>query len=48
LLAIGSNPDIFKDPSAFNPDRWIGPNSKDMEEWFVFFSWGPRKCVGEK
>lgn len=36
------------DASVFNPDRWLQPDSKDMEQYFVPFSKGTRSCIGMK
>ncbi|KAL2062017.1 hypothetical protein VTL71DRAFT_6283 [Oculimacula yallundae] len=42
------NPEVFKDPLGFNPDRWLG-NEKDvgeMKKLFWAFSSGGRMCIG--
>jgi benzoate 4-monooxygenase len=41
--------DIFPDPEAFLPERWIDNNAKDivkMREAFIPFSAGGRACIG--
>ncbi|KAI0291110.1 putative P450 monooxygenase [Russula brevipes] len=38
--------EIFAQPHAFVPDRWLQPGSKSLENWFVAFSKGPRSCLG--
>ena len=46
--ALHRNPDVFKDPLKFNPDRWLD-NSQDtaeMKKWFWAFSSGGRMCIG--
>ncbi|OQE07963.1 hypothetical protein PENVUL_c011G00084 [Penicillium vulpinum] len=35
------------DAHEFNPDRWIGPSSKDLEQWLCTFSKGARMCLGQ-
>lgn len=36
------------DAREFNPDRWIGPASKGLEQWLCTFSKGARMCLGQK
>lgn len=36
------------DASVFNPDRWLQPGGKDMDQYFVPFSKGTRSCIGMK
>ncbi|PWY72800.1 cytochrome P450 [Aspergillus eucalypticola CBS 122712] len=31
----------------FDPDRWIGPESKGLEQWLCTFSKGARMCLGQ-
>ena len=40
------NPDIFPDPRAFKPERWLQPNSAHLKKYFVAFSKGSRQCLG--
>ncbi|KAJ2928512.1 hypothetical protein H1R20_g8587, partial [Candolleomyces eurysporus] len=40
------NPDIFPNPKAFDPSRWLGENTSDLESYLVPFSKGPRSCLG--
>lgn len=45
--ALHRNPDIFHDPSAFNPERWLDTQaSPEMKKWFWAFSSGGRMCIG--
>lgn len=45
--ALHRNPDIFKDPLAFNPERWLdSQGSAEMKKWFWAFSSGGRMCIG--
>ncbi|KIK54994.1 hypothetical protein GYMLUDRAFT_249015 [Collybiopsis luxurians FD-317 M1] len=40
------NPEVFRDPYTFNPDRWLVEGTSEMMLDFVPFSKGPRQCVG--
>lgn len=41
------NSDIYKDPKAFNPERWLDPSARrKLDKYFVPFSKGSRSCVG--
>jgi cytochrome P450 len=40
------NPELFPDPHSFNPDRWLQPNAKELDNYLVAFSKGPQACVG--
>ncbi|KAK7060348.1 hypothetical protein VNI00_001113 [Paramarasmius palmivorus] len=43
------NPDMFPNPLEFSPERWLQPNSREIEtQYLVAFSRGPRTCVGIK
>ncbi|CAG8153215.1 unnamed protein product [Penicillium nalgiovense] len=35
------------DARNFRPDRWIGPQSKGLEQYFCTFSKGARMCIGQ-
>ncbi|PVI01740.1 putative cytochrome P450 [Periconia macrospinosa] len=44
-----NNPDIFPDPGAFRPERWLdeqGNRHKELDVGFMPFSRGTRSCVG--
>lgn len=36
------------DAREFRPDRWIGPQSKGLDQYFCTFSKGSRMCIGQK
>ncbi|KAK1456524.1 hypothetical protein CCUS01_09971 [Colletotrichum cuscutae] len=36
------------DARSFNPDRWLKPNAKSLEQYQVAFSKGARMCLGQK
>ena len=42
------NEEIFPDPHAFKPERWLGASAESLEHWLVTFSKGPRSCLGVK
>ncbi|KAI0291106.1 putative cytochrome P450 [Russula brevipes] len=43
---VSFSEEIFAQPHAFVPDRWLQPGSKSLEHWYVAFSKGPRSCLG--
>jgi cytochrome P450 len=45
-FSLHRNPAIFHDPLEFNPDRWMGPDAKELNRWFWAFSSGGRMCIG--
>ena len=46
---VHTDPDNFKNPHEFNPDRWIDANGKFRHDAgkIMSFSVGPRKCPGQ-
>ena len=40
------NEEIFPNPKAFVPERWIG--HPELEKYFVPFGKGSRQCLGIK
>jgi cytochrome P450 len=42
------NENIFPDPMTFIPERWLEPNSRELDNHMVSFSRGPRSCIGIK
>ncbi|KAJ4213316.1 hypothetical protein NW759_011158 [Fusarium solani] len=40
------NPQVFKDPLEFDPERWLGPDVTELNRWFWAFSSGGRMCIG--
>ncbi|KAH8105263.1 cytochrome P450 [Cristinia sonorae] len=40
------NESIFPEARTFKPERWLGPQAKDLEPYLVAFSKGSRNCVG--
>ncbi|KAK8876904.1 cytochrome p450 3a17 [Apiospora arundinis] len=53
--ATNRNPDHFKDPDSFEPERWLNPNhprynprfASDKKQLVKPFSNGPRDCIGK-
>ncbi|KAL1887970.1 hypothetical protein Sste5346_009852 [Sporothrix stenoceras] len=50
---IHRNPEVFRDPLEFRPERWMAGGGPDTEEeraiirrWFWAFSSGGRMCIG--
>ncbi|KAL8667965.1 MAG: hypothetical protein Q9168_007166 [Polycauliona sp. 1 TL-2023] len=41
-----SNPDVFQDPTTFQPERWANPSS-EMQRDLVPFSVGIRQCIAK-
>ncbi|XP_075156364.1 putative cytochrome P450 4d14 [Haematobia irritans] len=50
IYAIGRNPDIFKNPNDFLPERFYHKNLDSNHNPFAYtpFSAGPRNCIGQK
>ncbi|KAF5389785.1 hypothetical protein D9757_006034 [Collybiopsis confluens] len=47
IFFMHMNPQVFKEPRTFNPDRWLGEDTSEiMTVDFLPFSKGPRKCIG--
>lgn len=47
--SLHRNADVFKDPSSFNPDRWIDSSEEDIAEMkrlYWAFSSGGKMCIG--
>lgn len=40
------NPEVFKDPEIFDPERWLTPSVTELNHWFWAFSSGGRMCIG--
>ncbi|KAI3606063.1 benzoate 4-monooxygenase cytochrome p450 [Moniliophthora roreri] len=44
-VLLHENPDVFKNPLEFSPERWLQGNTRDLEFNLVPFSKGPRICL---
>jgi hypothetical protein len=45
---VHRNPEIFPEPTVFDPERWLQEDSHDLDKYLVSFSKGPRSCLGIK
>lgn len=43
---IHRNPEFWKSPELYNPDRFDNIDKKELSNWFFPFGAGPRMCVG--
>ncbi|RYP09325.1 hypothetical protein DL764_001372 [Monosporascus ibericus] len=48
IRMINYNPDLYPEPNSFIPERWLGPEGKELDKWFLTFSRGSRACIGQK
>ncbi|XP_054772586.2 cytochrome P450 2U1-like [Lytechinus pictus] len=50
LWAIHHDPDLWKNPDEFNPERFLDPKTKQViqREELIPFSIGRRRCMGEQ
>jgi cytochrome P450 len=46
--SLHRNPEVFRHPHKFNPDRWLAGDAEvaEMRRWWWPFSSGGRMCVG--
>jgi cytochrome P450 len=50
ILGLHYNPNIWKNPETFDPDRWLPERIKEIPNFrfsFIPFSAGARNCVGK-
>ena len=45
---VSFSEEIFTRAREFLPDRWLQPESKDLGNYLIAFSKGPRSCLGIK
>ncbi|GJE88578.1 cytochrome P450 [Phanerochaete sordida] len=43
---VHTNAEIFPEPDAFRPERWLDPSAGSLDNWLVAFGKGPRSCIG--
>jgi len=47
-LYVEMDPEIFPDPHAFKPERWLEPGAKErLEPYLATFGKGTRMCVAQ-
>nr|KAK5437190.1 hypothetical protein LTR18_009052 [Exophiala xenobiotica] len=44
--AIHMDPNIWGDPSVFRPERWLDEAGKELQQFFLVFTTGPRGYIG--
>jgi len=47
IYGINRDPDYYKDPEAFKPERFLDTGGKNPFS-YIPFSAGPRNCIGQK
>jgi hypothetical protein len=47
VYTLHRNPDVFKEPDSFIPERWLN-NDPELKRWWWAFSSGGRMCIGEQ
>lgn len=47
-LLAHTNENIFSNPWAFNPDRWLGKEGQEKKKYMLSFGKGPRMCIGRE
>ena len=45
-LLIHENEQLFQDPHAFKPERWLGEKGQELQRYLVPFARGTRACLG--
>lgn len=45
-LLIHENGQLFPDPQAFKPERWLGEEGQELQRYLVPFARGTRACLG--
>lgn len=46
--ATHQDPDIFSSPGRFLPNRWLGPDWQELENYLMVFGHGTHKCLGSR
>ncbi|CAG8101477.1 unnamed protein product [Penicillium nalgiovense] len=47
LYSIHTNPEVWRDPFRFDPDRWTSEETKNKHRCaYIPFATGPRSCIG--
>ncbi|KAK3114716.1 hypothetical protein LTR53_006670 [Teratosphaeriaceae sp. CCFEE 6253] len=45
VYTLHLNPEVFPDPSAFQPERWLKSVTAEMQRDFIPFGLGSRQCI---
>ena len=45
IYTLHFNPDVYPDPFAFKPERWLEGPTKEMQRDWIPFGLGPRQCI---
>ncbi|OBT51537.1 hypothetical protein VE04_08593 [Pseudogymnoascus sp. 24MN13] len=46
ILHVHQSEEAFEDALVYKPERWLDERIKDLDQWLVPFSRGPRMCFG--
>ncbi|KAF2732705.1 cytochrome P450 [Polyplosphaeria fusca] len=44
---LNRHPSVWSYPLEFEPERWLRPESKDLEKYMASFYRGTRQCLGK-
>ena len=47
-MLIHEHEDVFPKNHIFDPERWLRPDSKNLEKYLLTFGKGPRGCLGRE
>lgn len=47
MLALHYDPKYYPNPDKFDPERFRGGKSKELQYVYLPFGEGPRKCIGK-
>ena len=45
IYSLHFNPNVYPDPFAFKPERWLNETTSEMQRDFIPFGLGPRQCI---
>ncbi|KAF1955975.1 cytochrome P450 [Byssothecium circinans] len=44
---LNRHPSVWDNPNDFNPNRWLGEYSRDLDKYLATFNRGARQCLGK-